>query len=805
MLFRDIKIFIRAVAMSYLLLIINTLSASAQSGIRGDLRGRVLDSLGHAIAGASVSLFPDEHLRITDKQGFFTFNNLIAGRYQIVVQALNHASYSDRVDIVEKQLTRLELALEKAEKQLEEVQIKGHYKVVDNLLKAGLAGMPVKVVSRAEIESMGSRRLDEVMKEQTGVAVVNDISGGARATGVQVQGFSSNYIMVLIDGQPMMGRNSGNFDLSRISVANIERIEIIKGASSCLYGSDAMGGAINIITRHGATQAQAQAAAFYGSQNTVDATVEGEAPFSNNRGSIVLSANYYQTDGFNTDRGQLLSRSTTFPPYSNYSLQGRVRFAASAKGILGLSARYAARESEMMQAWAADLALKDNQNDQDLNAALSYDHQWSEKLRTMSRYYITRFKSDMQARWLEQGIEAAAEEFGQTNHRLEQQFSYQAFRGLSLTGGLGGSIELMDNAALDAERRLRTAFAFLQSEWIILQPLRATVGLRYDQTNVYNGRISPSAGLQYQLTEKLLLKAGTGAGFKAPDYKMLYQVFYNPTANYLVVGNERLRGITDEMYKNGELSDRNSYLVNLLAGNLKAEKSWSNHLGLTWNPRKNLRAEVSLFYHRIKDQINAVNVGTGTSVSQIYTYRNLPSVENRGLEFSMNYQLSKDLNVSLGYQYLEAKDRSVVDSIRAGRYPYNQYNNARTGEYRASRESDYWGIEDRSRHMLNLKAHYTYAPWKSSISIRANYRGKYPFQETNGNQFIDDGDKFVPYHTLVNLTLDKRILQDRVTFRVVADNLFDFTSRYMLGQPGRVMMAGLTYRFYQDQQKGLSR
>ena len=102
--------------------------------------------------------------------------------------------------------------------------------------------------------------------------------------------------MVLIDGQPMMGRNSGNFDLSRISVANIERIEIIKGASSCLYGSDAMGGAINIITRHGATQAQAQAAAFYGSQNTVDATVEGEAPFSNNRGSIVLSANYYQKE-----------------------------------------------------------------------------------------------------------------------------------------------------------------------------------------------------------------------------------------------------------------------------------------------------------------------------------------------------------------------------------------------------------------------------------------------------------------------------------------------------------------------------
>jgi outer membrane receptor for ferrienterochelin and colicins len=94
--------------------------------------------------------------------------------------------------------------------------------------------------------------------------------------------------MVLVDGQPMLGRNSGNFDLSRISVTNIERIEIIKGASSCLYGSDALGGAINIITRHGAITPQAQASLLYGSLNTVDATLEAETPFANQRGSAVF-------------------------------------------------------------------------------------------------------------------------------------------------------------------------------------------------------------------------------------------------------------------------------------------------------------------------------------------------------------------------------------------------------------------------------------------------------------------------------------------------------------------------------------
>src|SRR5690606_40586575 len=81
------------------------------------------------------------------------------------------------------------------------------------------------------------------------------------------------------------------------------------------------------------------------------------------------------------------------------------------------------------------------------------------------------------------------------------------------------------------------------------------------------------------------------------------------------------------------------------------------------------QTEASLFYHRINNQINSVNVGTGTTVSQIYTYRNLPKAVNKGAEFSVSYQATPDLQLSVGYQYLIAKDLGVLDSIRAGRYP----------------------------------------------------------------------------------------------------------------------------------------
>lgn len=761
------------------------------------LKGYVLDPHQKPIEQATVILLPDNQVYHTDKAGYFEFSRLYEGTYQLQVR---HVSYTQRdmeLDLEGRDST-FYVVLEQAGRSIEQVEVLGKVAVVDNLVKAQNAAMPVKIITRREIELMGSRRLDEVMKEQTGVAVVNDISGGSRAVGVQVQGFSSNYIMVLIDGQPMLGRNNGNFDLSRISVTNIERIEIIKGASSCLYGSDALGGAINIITRHGAITPQAQASLLYGTLNTVDATLEGETPLANQRGSVVVSGNYYRTDGFNTDKGYLMTGSTTFPPYENYSFQGRLRYRSSKDGTIALTARYAARKSKMYNAWSENLTLEDGQKDQDINIGLSYDHNFASGLRSMTRYYLTRFHTELQAQWLNQGVLAGEEAFGQYNHRLEQQFAYSPVNDLKFTVGLGGSMETMDNQDLGDERSLQTAFVYLQTEWKPIDRMLTTLGLRYDQTNVYQGRVSPSLGLQYHINENLLLKAGTGAGFKAPDYKMRYQVFFNPFANYLVVGNDRLAEVIDGLDAAGELSYKNTYMVNLLAGNLQAEKSWSNNIGLTWNPFRKFQTEASLFYHRINNQINSVNVGTGTTVSQIYTYRNLPKAVNKGAEFSVSYQATPDLQLSVGYQYLIAKDLGVLDSIRAGRYPYNQYNNARTGEYRKSETSDYWGIEDRSRHMANLKMLYECRPWQTSINVRANIRGKYPFQETNGNQFIDDGDKFVPEHTLLNVTIEKALWNRRLTLRLVADNVLNFTSRYMLGQPGRVVLGGFSYRIMRE-------
>lgn len=772
----------------------------AQIDMRGSLSGKILDKNGSPIIGANLVLQPDMHQANTDKKGVFLFRDIIAGEYTIAVSYIGYKTYQSTVQIEATKDNSIKITLEEEENALQQVVVYSKESKVDNLLDVQRSAMPVTVITKETIAQMGSRRLDEILKEQTGIAVVNDIGGGARAVGVQMQGFGSDYIMILIDGQPMVGRNSGNFDLSRISVSNIERIEIIKGASSCLFGSEALGGAINIVTRHGAFQPQALASLRYGSLNIIDATLEGETPFHHQRGSANISANYYRTDGFNTDPN-FLSGGTTAPPYDDYTLQGRVRYRLTENGTLGASGRYALRKSFMKQIFGSNEnknSAGDTQDITDINLSVTYDNNFNNGLRSMSRYYLTRYVSDMSVLWEESGSQATAEKFAQTLHRFEQQFSYSATDNLKFTGGLGGNVEQMDNRNFNVPGGLWSSFGYLQGDWKMSDKLEAVGGVRYDHNSNYGGKFNPSLGLQYHIIPKLTLKLAVGSGFKTPDYRQRYQVFMNPVANYLVVGTEVLRATIEEMKNNGQISEVREYLINQLDQNLKAEKSLSFNGGFTYSPKQSIKVDINAFYHKISNQINSIRVATGTNVRDIYTYQNLPKSFNTGIEMSASIKPLSGLDISGGYQYLIAKDRGVMDSISKGIGAYASIRDNATGLFRKSKLSDYYGIENRSRHMANLRLAYNYTPWDITANVRVNYRGKYGFVDNNNNRFLDKYDVFVDGHFLVNAGIEKKLMKQHLSVQLTADNIMNYTDRLIPGQPGRVILIGLKYRFYKE-------
>ncbi|HMR19245.1 MAG TPA: TonB-dependent receptor, partial [Sphingobacterium sp.] len=271
----------------------------------------------------------------------------------------------------------------------------------------------------------------------------------------------------------------------------------------------------------------------------------------------------------------------------------------------------------------------------------------------------------------------------------------------------------------------------------------------------------------------------------------------NPGANYLVIGNEMLKQTLHQMQDRGEISEIKQYTIDQLDRNLKAEQSTSFNVGAVWKASSAITAELSGFYHSIHNQIHSIPVATGTEIGYIYSYQNLPKVVNKGVEANLTWSVLENLNLQVGYQYMTSRNLGVIDSIRAGNWPYNQnIHNPATGEsFAPPSPSDYWGIESRSHHMLNARVFYTYQPWDTNLSLRLNYRGKYPFMDYNGNEFIDRFDHFVPAHTLLNALVEKKLYAQRMTLRLTVDNILDFKHQFMPGQPDRIFLIGMSYRW----------
>jgi outer membrane receptor for ferrienterochelin and colicins len=214
------------------------------------VHGRVIDAgTGAVVAGAQVlltgpvAMAPAIHrdTLITDARGAWRSGRLSPGRYHLRVRAIAYVAREMELDVAAAEshhttvltaavqpLERVVVTAARREQQLKDVAI------------------ATDIVSREDIERTGASDLASVLIEQTGIHLQGGHPAGA---GVMLQGHGSERVLVLLDGQPMVGRISGVFDVSRIPTAAVERIEVVKGPQSTLYGSEAIGGVVNIITR----------------------------------------------------------------------------------------------------------------------------------------------------------------------------------------------------------------------------------------------------------------------------------------------------------------------------------------------------------------------------------------------------------------------------------------------------------------------------------------------------------------------------------------------------------------------------
>jgi outer membrane receptor for ferrienterochelin and colicins len=782
--------------MKYILLLImllGTLNITYAQSQTARVSGTVTDDKGNAVAGAAVTLIETGQGSATNEKGQYTLKNFKAGVYHIRVNAIGYKSLLVKATIKANEQLVLPIQVEADINVLNEVNINTKKYNPDNLIDLQRTPMPSTVITRKQIEQMGSRRLDEVLKEQTGLAIVNDIGSGARAIGLQMQGFDSGYTMILIDGQPMTGRNSGNFDLSRITVANIERIEIIKGASSCLFGSEAMAGVVNIVTRQHVSQSQGLAGVRYGTFNTVDANLEGESPFANGKGSGYLAGNYYRTDGFNAN--PYLSEGKTVPPYTSYTIQGRAKYMLSTVNTLNFTGRFASRHSINDKSYTG-AASTDILDEDDLNGSAVLNTNLKSGLRIKSQYYLTRYATNQNITNLTSNQVIPGNNFTQYLHRGEVQASQSWFNTLTVTGGIGTQYETMDDRLFDNGKHQQNSFFYSQGDWKVSSKIGIIGGARFEHHSKYGSSLTPSFGINYQYSKIILFKAAIASGFKTPDFRQLYLVFTNfAGGGYTVIGTERFADELKRLQDAGEISAvfANAQKVSTL----KPERSVSYSAGFTLTPSPSFKVDVNGFYNNVNNFINYEAVASKKGGQQVFTYFNIAKAFLTGVDVGVNWIAAKGLTISAGYQLLYAKDRTVIDSIKAGTGAYARVYNPNTSESRRSTVSDYFGLTNRSRHMANIRFSYEYEPKAITASFRVNYRGKYGFSESNRNNgFLDPYDTYVDAFFLFNASVQKTLLNKHFAIQLTADNILNYRAELMPGQPGRMILVGLNYRFF---------
>ena len=663
--------------------------------------------------------------------------------------------------------------------------------------KLGNVTVPVQLISAKIIQQSGSVRLNDILQEQTGLFITSggstsSVGGGVFGNAVQIQGLSPDYTLILLDGEPIIGRQGGVIDLARLTVNNIKKIEIVKGPSSSLYGSEAMGGVVNIITEQ-PKQNRIDASLRYGRFNTMDANIT--AAMRKQKWGLQLSGNRNSSDGYDLDKETV---GKTADPYKNYTGQLKFIYQPSVKTKISLSGRY---NNEVQGNFfgvedmsGGSLNVAGNAILKDLNINPVITQHFSSNIRSSLRLYFSRFQYQQN---LESEIDRSAyyhDFFQQAFYRAEDQTDINLPQNNFLSIGGGLVAEKLNTTRYAGKRSNDIKYFFVQNEWRPGDALTIIGGLRYDDNSAYDSRFSPKLAAHYKVNNKLRINASYGAGFKAPDFRQLFLNFTNNAGGgYTIYGaNEVTLQLLQQQQQQGILTEI-SPRANQLAL-LKPEISKGLNAGFRYDVNDKWNATANFFRNDINNLIVVNVIAHKSNGADVYSYFNVSRAFTEGSELNVQYIISKNLQLSGGYQFLITADKDELEKIKNG----NEYaRDIQTGTVHKMTRSEYAGLSNRSEHMANAKLFYDNDKSGWSGSLRMIYRSRWGTNDEDGNGIINRSDEFAKGSLLINISGARQIKAFRLQAGI--DNLFNYKDVLNLpGQPGIQPYISISYSFIKN-------
>ena len=638
--------------------------------------------------------------------------------------------------------------------------------------------LPVQLVSKKEIQRTNSLRLSDILNEQNGLITVPDFGGGE---GIQLQGLDSQYTLILIDGVPLIGRSAGTLDISRVTVGNIKQIEIVKGASSSLYGSEALGGVINIITENPKYGFNGAINYRLGSLGTHDASAS--IGYKKNKLSINAFLNRFSSDGYDLNENDALN---TVDPYSNYTFSTKLKYNFSDKTNMSLSGRYYIQNQD----YIASENLKGESDIKEWNTHLKLNHTYNEKWKSYFEFYTTSYKAEDYLNNTDNS-RFSDSYFDQLLIRPEIRASYKLNNSNSFIGGLGWSHETLKRTDFLKNPEFNSPYIYLQYDSNPTEKLNLILGARFDNHSEYNSQFSPKAALRYELAEKLAVKGSIGYGFKAPDFRQLYFDFTNATVGYTVLGYNAVTTKIPELQEQGELANI-VVPISQFEDKLNPENSICFNIGMDYSPISSLKLNLNVFRNNINDLIDTRVIANKTNGQNVFSYYNIHEVYTEGLEFGTTWKPNNKLKVSGGYQLLFAKDKEAEKAFENGEV-YARISTS-SPSFKLKKE-DYFGLYNRSRHMANFKIFYEFTKWNLDTNIRGTYRSKYGLYDTNSNSYLDAYDEFVSGYSIWDFAINKTLYKNyKIGFGI--DNVLGFTDTQNINNiSGRLFYTTLNIQF----------
>ncbi len=502
----------------------------------------------------------------------------------------------------------------------------------------------ISVVTAETIKLFGYRTLADLLRAQRGFFVSNDRNYSY--VGVRGFGRSGDYnsrLLVLVDGHRI---NESSYDSALlgedfiIDLDLVERVEIIRGPASSLYGNSAFFGVINVITRHGTGLRGMELAGSAGGFESYKGRISYGTRLDNDL-SLSVSGSYYDSAG---------DRSLYYPAFNDPATNNGVArnldgersgslFATASWHDLTLQAAYADRRKDIPTgSYGVDFnARPDFTNDRYTYVNLKYEHAFPDDLWLLARFYYDYY--DYYGEGVYSGVLNRDES---TSRRVGTELQLSKLLGTNhlLIAGAGlsyssTSFSNYDQAPfssyLDTQHNAINWSAFLQDEYTILTGLILNAGLRYDHYELFGGEANPRLALIYSPTKHAAIKLVYGEAFRAPNN---YELYYTAAG----LGLKANPGLKPETIRTYELI---------------YEQRLSEHYRLT----------LSAYYNKISNMIRVV---TDAADPTLDSFDNISSASVRGAEAELEAKWRSGLSGRISYSYQHAEDdqtnRRLVNS-----------------------------------------------------------------------------------------------------------------------------------------------